>query len=291
MGATKIAGGLVDQTGTVHLRQSIPTAAERAGRAVFCDAAAMARDLQSAAANAGLNVAGLGLSICELVDPSGRVTSNYTVDWRDLPVQETLRQVAPQVVVEADVRAHALAEATVGAGRGLDSFVFVSVGSGISSCLVQGGRPFAGAHGNALVLATMPITVFDANEQKVEFALEAFASGIGLANRYRRYRPDVTRVETIVEDARHGSAVASAILRTGGEALGSALAWLVNVLDPAAVIVGGGLGMVEGLYWQSAVATARSQIFAAASRELPIVHSRCGADAGIIGAAIKALTK
>ena len=67
--------------------------------------------------------------------------------------------------------------------------------------------------------------------------------------------------------------------------MGSALAWLVNVLDPAATILGGGLGLAGGLYWESAVATARAHIYADESRMLPIVHAACGADAGIIGAA------
>jgi glucokinase len=278
---------VVDRSGHVLLRRVSPTAAERGGQAVLDDAVAAASAFNAAAHSNGWRVEGLGVGICELVDPQGNVTSHYTVDWQDLPVRETLAHEVPCVVVEADVRAHATAEASIGAGRGLDSFVFVSVGSGISSCLVQHGRPFVGARGNALVLATMPLTVFDDDGRQIEFALESFASGVGMVQRYRKHASRVERVEEIVAEAAAGDAHAAEILRSGGEALGSALAWLVNVLDPAALIVGGGLGLAGGLYWEAAVANARSHIFADNSRAVPILQSTCGPDGGLIGAALR----
>lgn len=286
VGGTKIAAGLVDRQGRVRVRRTIPTHASRGGEPVLADALALGRSLKAEATANGWHVVGLGVALCELVDPRGAVMSDYTVKWRGLPVQAAFNQIAP-AIVDADVRAHALGEATFGAGAGRQDFVFVSVGSGISSCLVQHGQPRLGVHGNALVLATMPVVVFDEHDRKIEFALEAFASGTGLTERYRRHRANVSGVEEIVIDAERGSAAAAAILRSGGEALGSAVAWLVNVLDPEAIVVGGGLGLAGGLYWQSMVTAARSHIFADASREVPIVTAMCGADAGLIGAAVR----
>lgn len=284
IGGTKIAAALVDRRGRVTLRTTTPTDAADGGAAVLERSLAVAGQLHAAATGAGNRVAGVGISLCELVDLAGNVSSHYTVAWHEIPVQAIFTEQIAPAVVEADVRAHALAEATFGAGRGLATFVFVAVGTGISCCLVLDGRPFAGTHGNALVLSTMPVTVFDAGGRKIEFALEPFASGYGLVQRYRRFRPSVTRVEDIVADASRGVAAATSVLRSGGEALGSALAWLVNVLDPAAVIVGGGLGVAGGLYWENAIGAARAHIFAPASRTVPIVPAACGADAGLIGA-------
>lgn len=286
IGGTKIAAGLIGRRGDVMQRTSLPTDAREGGPAVLERALALARQAQAVALQSGHRVIGVGISLCELVDLAGAVTSHYTVAWQDVPVQAFFTERIAPAVVEADVRAHALAEATFGAGIGLATFVYVTVGTGISSCLVLDGRPFAGTHGNALVLSTMPITVFDTCGRKIEFALESFASGHGLVQRYRRCRPTVTRVEEIVADAQQGLSAARAVLSSGGEALGSALAWLVNVLDPAAVIVGGGLGLAGGLYWESAIAAARTHIFAPASRAVPIVRAACGADAGLIGAGV-----
>jgi glucokinase len=60
---------------------------------------------------------------------------------------------------------------------------------------------------------------------------------------------------------------------------------IVNTLDPEAVIVGGGLGLAGGLYWDTFVASTRRHIWSDLNRELPILQAQCGVDAGIIGAA------
>lgn len=286
IGGTKIAGGVVDAIGNVRIRQSIPTAAERGGQPVLNDTLALTKQLIAEVERKGWQISGIGISLCELVDRTGTITSDYTIKWLGIPIKEIFEQIAP-TVVEADVRAHALAEAAFGTGKLFQDFVFVSVGTGISSCLVQDGKPRAGANGNALVLSSMPIIAFDENGRKVEFTLEPFASGAGMTERYQRFKPEITRVEEIVAAAHAGETNAATILRTGGEALGSAVAWLVNVLDPEAVIVGGGLGLAGGLYWESAVAATRSHIFADNSRNLPILQAACGADAGMIGSALR----
>lgn len=286
IGGTKIAGGVVDASGQVLIRRSFPTQAGRGGQPVLDETLALAQGLFDEATNQGWKIAGIGISICELVDRQGNITSDYTIKWLNIPIKAAFDSIAP-TWIEADVRAHALAEAQVGAGKAVGDFVFVSVGTGISSCLVQNGKPYAGANGNALVLASMPVTAFDEADRKLEFALEPFASGAGLVERYRIHKTNVSRVEEIVADAKAGNETAASILRSGGEALGSAIAWLVNVLDPEAVIVGGGLGLAGGLYWETTITAIRSHIFADNSRNLPILQAACGPDAGIVGAALK----
>lgn len=85
-----------------------------------------------------------------------------------------------------------------------------------------------------------------------------------------------------------GDADAAQVVRSGGEALGAAVGLLANVLDPEAVVVGGGLGLSEGLFWDSLVASMRRHIWFEAHRALPIVRAATGPDAGLIGAAAAA---
>ncbi|MCU1246986.1 MAG: hypothetical protein JWQ49_15 [Edaphobacter sp.] len=75
---------------------------------------------------------------------------------------------------------------------------------------------------------------------------------------------------------RYGSAPA-----TGENSVG----FLVNVLDPETVIVGGGLGLSGGMYWDSFVASIRRHIWSDISRTLPAIPATLGNDAGVIGAA------
>jgi glucokinase len=233
----------------------------------------------------GGEVLGIGVGVAELVDLEGNVTSSQTIRWSGLSVQDQFSEIAP-AVVESDVRAAALAESLFGAGRGLRIVVYVTVGTGISYSLVNEGRPFPGARGNALILSSSPLTTrCDHCGQLLKPILEEFSSGPALVNRYnQRSSTKVMRAEEIVS-AVERDPVALDVIRTAGEALGVSTAFLVNTLDPEAVIVGGGLGLVGGPYWESFIQSTRAHIWADNSRGLPILKAALGADAGLIGAA------
>lgn len=286
VGGTKIAGAVVRfPSGELAHRRTLATASERGGQPVLTDVLALARDLVTAARADGLRVAGIGLGLCELVDLAGNVTSEFTVKWLGTPVQARLSAVAP-AIVESDVRAHARAEAALGAGRDYRDFVFISAGTGISSCLVIGGMPYPGARGNALVCATSPLTLAMDDGARVSQVLEEFASGPAIAQRF-----GAARAEVVFAAAARGDARATQVLTTAGAALGNTAAFLANVLDPEAIIIGGGLGSADGPYWDAFVATTREHIWSPETRTLPIVHAALGNDAGIIGAAATAWAK
>ena len=69
------------------------------------------------------------------------------------------------------------------------------------------------------------------------------------------------------------------------------MAFLVNVLDPEMIVVGGGLGMAGCLYWNAFERSCREHIFANNSRGLPIVSAKLGTDAGLVGAAAVVFTQ
>ena len=113
VGGTKIAAGLVSwPEGRSMLQLLTPTAAERGGDVVLTTADALADQLRSEAQKQQFELLGIGVGVCELVDLQGNVTSGHTVAWNGLPVQTQFEWLAP-TVVEADIRAHALAEATL----------------------------------------------------------------------------------------------------------------------------------------------------------------------------------
>lgn len=293
VGGTKVAGGVVDcTTGLVIHSEIIPTLAQRGGEAVLADCLALAARLEQWARNQGKAIDGVGMGVCELVDPQGNVTSAYNFDWCRLPVQRRLAEIAP-AVVESDVRAAAMAEARYGAGRAFNLFCYVTVGTGISACFVQAGKPLAGARGNALVLATMPLTTTCTTCGTIlQPVLEEFAAGPALLARYQRASgralPNGQALFAAVAD---GDPLAMEVVRSAGEALGNSVAFLCNVLDPEAVVVGGGLGLAGGLYWDAFVAATRAHIYAEDTRALPILPAALGVDAGLIGAAVRSQAK
>jgi glucokinase len=252
VGGTKIAAGVVDLE-TVEVLQSelIPTAPERGGGAVLADCVALAARMGAP----GLPV---GIGICEMVGRDGRITSAETIEWRGLDVEAVGH--GGSVVVESDVRAAALAEARFGAGVGLESFLYVIVGTGASVCLVLDGAPLLGARGNAIVLGSPPA--------------ELVASGGALS---KRAGVDARQV---LDDPAYEGLVQEAVAVLGGS-----LATLVNGLDPDMVVIGGGLGRAEPFFGRVVSAT-RAGIEYADTRALPIVPSALGPDGGVVGAAL-----
>lgn len=290
IGGTKIAAGIVDlESGEVSRSLVQPTDPGRGGQAVLDDCLAIAGNLLEWCAidDPDRGCAGIGIGVPELVDRGGNVQSAFQFDWMSLPVRQAFSSLGT-VVIESDVRAAALAEATFGAARGATSALYISVGTGISSCLLLDGIPWPGAHGNALVMGTGPTVVIDPiTGQATSHVLEEIASGPALARRYRLVAGKaVTGAGEVLARANEGDLHAIVVVSSAAQALGNAIGHLVNVLDPGIVVVGGGLGHAAGQFWNATVSSIRSTIWSDISRQAPVAQGRLGTSAGLIGAAL-----
>lgn len=292
VGGTKIAAGTLElPSGRWTRRHTGPTRPDRGALAVFEDVLRIAEDLVRDNAIAGHPVKAIGVGLCELIDQTGQPVSGHSVDWRGLPVLEGLGRVAPSVF-EADVRAAALAEALLGAGTSRKSFLYVTVGTGISCCLMLGGRPHLGAHGLTGTMASSPLgPLLGIPDGGSAMTLEDLASGPALVARFQKAGGMANRGQDVLRAAAEGHPVAAEILRTGATALGAHIGLLVNILDPEAVVLGGGLGSSAGPYWENAVSALRRQIWSANHRQLPVLRATTGVDAGWLGAAVAALDR
>jgi glucokinase len=289
VGGTKIAAGLVAfPEGRVLAKRIIPTQPARGGRVVLDDVLRTAREVAAEAAAVGQSIQAIGVGVCELVDGQGRITSANCIPWLELSIRNELSTIAP-ATIEADVRAAALAEALFGAGKPFRMFLYVTIGTGISCCLMLDGKPYLGAHGATGTMASSRLSVpCESCGHVSERTLEELASGPALVVRFNAGQGQTTKAQEVLAAAAAGNTQAVEIVRSAGETLGSQIGLLVNVLDPEAVVIGGGLGLSEGLYWDELIASTRRHIWSAVYRDLPILHAATGADAGWIGAAAKA---
>lgn len=241
VGGTKAHGALVGPARTVHVEAKKSTVGRDPGLRATAD---LVTTLTLEAAARGLRITAVGAGFPEYVSPAGLLTSTEVLDWTTQP-GDLLRELVPgvPVVVDSDVRCGALGELRRGAG-GAD-FFYVSLGSGLSSVQVSGGALRYGRRGEAIGLGefVVPSDIDD----DWRGSLEDYASGSGVAARYARATgsevPDGTR--SVAARAAAGDDVARLILDTAGRAIGAALAQVVAVLDPHAVILGGGLGTAE----------------------------------------------
>ena len=226
----------------------------------------------------------VGVSVPELVDLDGQVATDVVVpgltgdlkEWAEIGVE----------CVESDVRAAAHAEARVGAGRGFPSFGYMSIGTGISSTFVLDGVAWAGAHGAAILLGSGPFGPKLRPDGR-PYSLEELASGPAMVAAYRALGGRARTAQEVL-DRYDSDPLAAQAVAEAGSAAGQGAALLVNVLDPHALIVGGGLGSVDGPYWRCLEASARAQIWADAARHIPLLRSGLGPDAAAIGAALRA---
>jgi glucokinase len=228
----------------------------------------------------------IGISLCEIVGRDGAVTSGHRVKWQGLPVKARFDRLLP-TTLEADVRAAALAEAEQGAGRDLDHFLYVNLGTGISACWVEDGRPWAGVHGAALVFASSPTEMRLPGGGIASYVLEDLAGGAGLLARYRERGGAAASAAAVLARAEGGDAAAAEVVAAAAFALGMALGHAVDLLDPPAVVVGGGLAASDR-YLAAIEAQMRRHIWSPAVRGVPLRRAALGGDACLVGAALAA---
>jgi glucokinase len=303
VGGTKIAAGLVDAAGGVLARRELPTASDDPARIVATIAKAVL-ELRAA----GPAAAAVGIGAAGLVDArAGVVLGAPNLAWRDLALADALGQrVGLPVVVDNDANVAALAEATVGAGRGAGDQVMITVGTGIGSGIVIGGRIYRGGFGVGAELGHM---VLDPDGPLCgcgnRGCWEALASGTALG-RLARERveggagasllaraggdPAAITGRLVGEAAAAGDPFARDVVAEVGRLLGIGLASVVNIFDPEVIVVGGGVAEGTGeLLLGPAREAMRAHVLGLAwRRPVRVAPAALGNDAGLVGAALLA---
>ncbi len=299
VGGTKIETVLIDAVGTIVHRTRRLTSATPDPESVVSGIAAALTDNRREASR----VAAIGVAVAGQVDESGVVLGAPNLGWRDVPLQRKLEaKLDLPAVVLNDVRAAAWAEWQYGAGRGSDDLVVLFVGTGVGGGIVSGGRMLGGIGNVAGELGhTTLVAGGRACHCRNRGCLEAYIGGWAIAERARELvaaAPESAKLlltlagsvagitaGTVAEGHRQRDALASRIVAETGEFLGAALVSFVNGLNPARVLLGGGvIAGLPGLIEQSA-AIARARALPAAVEGLEVLSAVLVTDAPAIGAA------
>ena len=220
---------------------------------------------------------------------SGTLKNSNTVCLNGRPLG---RDLAAALGVDArltnDANCFALAEATLGAGQGRDVVLGLILGTGVGSGIVVSGRVLHGLHGIAGEWGHNPVR----GESTPCYCgrtgcVETVISGPALERFYRSAGGDSADLPDIVQRAGRGERAAVATIERLTTKFGEAIAAVINILDPDAIVIGGGVGNIEALYEPTARAAIERHLFNAELRT-ELLRPRLGDSAGVFGAALLA---
>ena len=301
VGARTTSVGVADARGAIRQVRGRPTVYGSPARSIKAVRALAGELLQTAKIPRG-RVEGAGVAAPGLVDhESGVCVLAPNVGWRDAPLREALtEELGVPVVVHNITHAAAVAEGRVGAARGARSYVWVWVGSGIGAGAVMDGQLFLGQRGFSGEIGHCPVSedgpVCGCGRRG---CLETLASGAAiaraaeaaLAGKDATSLRDVSgpiRAAAVTAAAAAGDAVARRIMATIGEHLGRGISYLLNILNPAMVVLGGPIPAASGAALLDPVRASVAR-HALVPEGIDVVPSALGDRADLIGAVLLAM--
>jgi glucokinase len=290
IGGTKIAVGIVDDSGCVLAREQAPTQTAGAWPQALTLIATM---LRKTARDAHATIAGIGIGSTGPLNPlSGKFENLDTIpQWSGAsPVDDLAREFRVSVAMENDADAGALAEATWGAGRNKSRLIYVTVGTGIGGGIILDGHLYRGVDGAHPEVAHQ---VLDVNGPPCSCGLrgcwEALAAGPAMAKwmeSHSEYKggPGLT-ARHIYEHAMAGDPLAARAVERETFLLGIGLANLVNLFTPDAIILGGSVMKSAGVFLEDIRNVMQQGCRFVPLAKVELSLASLGDDANLIGAA------
>lgn len=292
IGGSKIAAAWVDEDGLIDRAVVTKHHARHEDELL----PVLLQTIRKVVQGAGSEAPAIGLACAGTVDHAkGLVVHSPNLPLADTPLRRHVEEVfGSPVVLENDVNAALVAEYRLGAARGFQHAVMITLGTGIGGALLLDGRIYRGAQGAA---GEIGHTVVDRHGEPCRCGrrgcLEAYV-GAGAFERigFRTvglFERGAFTGELIGRLAREGSAAALEALDDLGQWLGVGLANITNIFNPEVIVIGGGLAELDELL----LAPARAELERSAMRPgrdlVRVVKAELGPNAGMVGAGLLAL--
>jgi len=233
------------------------------------------------------------------------VSSPNLPDWIHVPLKKIAgREIGLPVVVENDANAAAYGEQWMGAGKGANSMICITLGTGVGGGIILNHRVWHGEDGMA---AEVGHTTVNPDGPRCKCGntgcLEVYASATGIISEVRRrlkreesVLKDLDRkqegkitAEDVFRSARAGDLLSLRVIRQMGRYLGIGIANLVNIFNPELIVLSGGVTAAWKDFMPMVLEEVRSRAFEVPRDRAKILKAKLGDHAGIIGAAGVAL--
>ncbi len=296
LGGTYIKGALIDEQGQILVKEQISTLKELGADDILRRIAELIRQLAQMGEVPMSDLLGVGIGIPGFIDErQGMAVEVINIGWKNIAVREPLeKMVQLPVFMDNDANAAALGEAWVGAGRGTDSAICVTLGTGVGGGIVLHQKIWSGSNhmGGELGHFVMDPEGAPCNCGR-RGCLETFSSATGILRMAKDgIESGVTTTLTIEELSTKGvfdAAVAGdelgqMVVAKAAEMLGRGLAMAADLINPEMIIIGGGVAKAgDDLFVpvrESFLRYALPRVAEAAR----IVPALLGNDAGVVGA-------
>ncbi len=299
VGGTTIKIGMFSDTGDLMEKWEIPTNTENNGERILPD---IVDSIEGKREEYGGNILGIGVGIPGPMTEDGVVLQCTNFGWGVFNVKNALASLTGvgNVKVGNDANVAALGEMWKGGGRGCDSIVMVTLGTGCGGGIILNGKVLTGSKGAGGEIGHIKV---EPNETEAcgcgnKGCLEQYASATGIVRMAKKNLPgdscltqcsDIT-AKDVFDGAKAGDSYCLEIVEKFGKYLGVALSDVAHVVDPEAFVIGGGvsaagqiiLDVVQKYFDQNAMYALKDTKFHLAE---------LGNDAGIYGAVRMVLFK
>jgi fructokinase len=284
LGGTKIEGILLDQQNQVLERIRVPTQQENGYEAILSRIVTLIKDIQSRSDQA----ASIGICTPGAIEPTEGVLKNSnTVCLNGKPLKDDLESALDcSIEMENDANCFALAEAALGAAKGYSTVFGVIMGSGVGGGIVfsqriHRGRLFIAGEWGHITLHPNGLNCYCGRQGCVE----KYISGTALEKRWNELDGENLTLDQIVSkfdplpDDRYRKWKTEFL-----DNFGRALATVINIVDPDAIVLGGGVSNIPFLYNEGSKIV-QNNTFSTFS-DTPILPNQLGDSAGVFGAAL-----
>lgn len=306
VGGTKVAAGMVDSGGRILHQVRKPMVADRGAEAGLGSVIETIKALSDSEPGRSTSFRSIGICSPGPLDPKTGVVINppNVPCWRNFPLADEVAKIYDVPVrVDNDANAAALAEARWGAGREYRNIFYATIGTGIGTGIVFDRRIYHGRTGAAGEGGHISIDYRGPQCGCGKLGcIEAFAAGPAIARRARaRIREssepkskifalsgcDIEAVtsEMVGKAYVQGDALAKEILAETVEFLALWLGNIIDLLDPEAMILGGGVATMLNPFMESLKDALPRYCVNPRCREVPLLRAHYGADSGIAGGA------
>ena len=297
LGGTTVKMGLFNESGEVLEKWEIVTVKDNNGAQILPD---IAESIKKKAAEKNLSnedVLGVGIGVPGPIDSKGNIFGAPNLGWGNFNVSDTLSSLTGyKVKTGNDANVAALGEMWMGGGKGYNSIVMVTLGTGVGGGVIVDGKIVAGAKGAGGEIGHILI---DETETETcgcgkKGCLEQYGSATGvvrLANR-RLAKDDKASIlrgkevdcKAVWDAVKEGDEVAIEIADEFGKILGKGLGMIACVVNPDAFVIGGGVSKAGNIILDYIVDNFKNTTFRGC-KETDFRLATLGNDAGIYGAA------